>query len=170
MTETAIDNGSRLQISPQETVRQLSGEIVTLREDLARLVAELDRRRHEALDVKLQVKRHALGVLLTGAAAVAAALGLRWLGTRRARPHRGLLAKAHQVRDGLSRIVEKPERVAAKRTALTEILTAAANAAVAIGIKKVLERGLERVLNRSVSRRPSLVEARDPKSDVTWVL
>ena len=46
MTETAIDNGSRLQISPQETVRQLSGEIVTLREDLARLVAELDRLDH----------------------------------------------------------------------------------------------------------------------------
>jgi hypothetical protein len=71
--------------------------------------------------------------------------------------------------DGFSPIVKKPERVAAKPIALTEILTAAANAAVAIGIKKVLERGLERVLNRSVSRRPSLVEARDPKSDVTWV-
>jgi hypothetical protein len=108
-------------------------------------------------------------VLLTGAGMAGAAFGLRWLGTRRARPHRGLLAKAHQVRDGLSRTVEKPERVAAKPTALTEILTAAANAAVAIGIKKVLERGLERVLNRSVSRRPFLVEARDPKSDVTWV-
>jgi hypothetical protein len=167
--ETAIDNGPRPQISPQETVRQLSGEIVMLREDLARLVAELDRRRHEALDVKLQVKRHALGVLLTGAGVVAVAFGLRWLGTRRARPHRGLLAKAHQVRDGLSRIVEKPERVAAKPTTLTKILTAAANAALAIGIKKVLERRLERVLNRSVSRRPSLVEARDPKSDVPWV-
>jgi UDP-N-acetylmuramyl pentapeptide phosphotransferase/UDP-N-acetylglucosamine-1-phosphate transferase len=70
--------------------------------------------------------------------------------------------------DGFSPIVKKPERVAAKPIALTEILTAAANAAVAIGIKKVLERGLERV-NRSVSRRPSLVEAHDPKSDVTWV-
>src|ERR1700704_2540064 len=92
MRETAMNNDPRLQISPRETGRQLSGEIVTLREDLARLGAELDRRRHEALDVKLQVKRHALGVLLTGAAAVAAALGLRWLGTRRARPHRGLRA------------------------------------------------------------------------------
>jgi hypothetical protein len=166
MKETAIDSGPRLQSSPQETVRQLSGEIATLREDLAQLVAELDRRRHEALDVKLQVKRHALDVVLTGASLVAAALGLR-LATRRARPHRGLFAKAHQVRDGLSRIVEKPERVAAKPTALTKILTAAANAAAAIVIKKGLERGLERALNRSVSRRPFLVGAHDPRSDVT---
>jgi hypothetical protein len=35
-------------------------------------------------------------------------------------------AKARQVRDGLSRIVEKPERMAAQPTVLTTILTAAA--------------------------------------------
>ena len=91
MKVTAIDNGPSLEISPQETVRQLNGAIAMLREDLARLVAELDRRRHEALDVKLQVKRHALGVVLTGAAVLAAPLGLG-LATRRARPHRGLRA------------------------------------------------------------------------------
>jgi len=54
-TQWAIDNGPSLEISPQETVRQLNGEIAMLREDLARLVAELDRRRHEAIYVKLQV-------------------------------------------------------------------------------------------------------------------
>jgi len=164
-TQWAIDNGPSLEISPQETVRQLNGEIAMLREDLARLVAELDRRRHEALDVKLQVKRHALGVVLTGAAVLAAPLGLG-LATRRARPHRGLLAKARQVRDGLSRIVEEPERMAAQPTVLTTILTAAANAAGAIVIKKMLERSLERALNRSVSRRPFLVGTRDQRSDV----
>jgi hypothetical protein len=165
MKVTAIDYGPRLEISPQETVRQLNGEIAMLREDLARLVAELDRRRHEALDVKLQVKRHALGVVLTGAAVLAAPLELG-LATRRARSHRGLLAKARQVRDGLSRIVERPERMATQPTVLTTILTAAANAAGAIVIKKMLERRFERALSRSVSRRPFLVGTRDQRSDV----
>ena len=164
MKVTAIDNGPDVEISRQETVRQLSGEIVMLREDLARLVAELDRRRHEALDVKLQVKRHALGVVLAGAAVVAAPFGLR-LAARRARPQRGLLAKVRQVRDGLSRIVEKPERVATQPAVLTTIITAAANAAGAIVIKKMLERSLERAVNRSVSRRPFLVGTHEQRSE-----
>jgi hypothetical protein len=63
----------------------------------ADFVAELDRRRHDALDVKLQVKRHALGVSLTGTA-LAAISGLIWWRIRCARPHRGVLAKAHHVR------------------------------------------------------------------------
>ena len=165
MKVTAIANGPSLEISPQESVRHLNGEIAMLREDLARLVAELDRRRHEALDVKRQVKRHALGVILTGAAVVAAPVGLM-LATRRTRPQRGLLAKVRQVRDGLSRIVKRRERVAAQPAVLTTILTAAANAAGAIVIKKMLERSLERAVNRSVSRRPFLVGTRDQRSDV----
>ena len=87
MKQNAIDTGLGPDISPQETVRQLSGEIGMLREELTRLVAEVDRRRHDALDVKLQVRRHALEVSLAGAALVAV-LGFSWLGARRAFDYR----------------------------------------------------------------------------------
>jgi hypothetical protein len=77
------------QDSPRETTRQLEGEISRLREELGELVGELDRRRHELLDVKLQVKRHALAATLTGVSLVAAASGLVWLGIWHAQRRQG---------------------------------------------------------------------------------
>jgi hypothetical protein len=46
--------------SPREEARRLEDEIAKLREELGALVAELDQRRHELTNVKLQVRRHAL--------------------------------------------------------------------------------------------------------------
>jgi hypothetical protein len=44
-------------VTPRENARRLEGEIAGLRDELAGLVAELDRRRHELTDFKLQARR-----------------------------------------------------------------------------------------------------------------
>jgi hypothetical protein len=132
--------------APREAARQLGGEIAALRGELDVLVRELDRRRHEALDVKLQLRRHAVGATVTGAAFVAAAAGFVWLGAWRDRRRQRLMSRAGHLRRALSRMIEQPERVAAEPTVPVKILTAAANAAVAAVIKNVLERVVMRAL------------------------
>jgi hypothetical protein len=160
------------QTSPRAAARQLEGEIAALREDLSGLVGELDRRRHEMLDVKLQLKRHALGVALTGVAVVAAASGLVWLGTWRAQSRARLPSRAGRLREAVSRMIDKPERVAAEPTIPGKILTAAAAAAVATLVKKGLERAVHAALEwrsatsdtvrSAAARRPALsVRARE---------
>jgi hypothetical protein len=145
--------------SPREAVRQLAGEIATLREELAGLVAELDRRRHEALDVKLQVKRHGVEMALTAAALVAAAAGLVWLGAWRSRRREDLLSRGTKRRWAWSRIVDKPDRVAAEPSVAAKIVAATSSAAAATLVKKVLDRGLEVARNWKRGGRPRLLRS-----------
>jgi hypothetical protein len=145
--------------SPRETVRQLAGEIATLREELAGLVAELDRRRHEALDVKLQVKRHGVEMALTAAALVAAAAGFVWLGAWRSRRREDLLSRGTKLRRALSRIIDKPDRGAAGPSVTAKILAATSSAAAAALVKKVLDRGVEVALNWKRSGSPRLLRS-----------
>lgn len=63
--------------------RAIEGEIDAVRADLDRLVGELARRRREALDWRLQVRRHRREIAW-GAAGVA----LLWLGMRALRRRR----------------------------------------------------------------------------------
>jgi hypothetical protein len=129
--------------SPRESSRQLEGEIALLRDELGGLVAELDRRRHELMDIKLQARRHVVGATLTGVGLLASAAGLVWLGAWRKRRRRTTAARVGRLREAVSRMVERPERVAAEPGIPAKILTAAANVALATAIKKVLERGLK---------------------------
>ena len=139
-------------LSPRESSRQLEGEIAMLRDELGGLVAELDRRRHELTDVKLQAKRHALGATLTGVGLLASAAGFVWLGAWRARRRRTTMARIGRLREAVSRMVERPERVATEPSVPVKILTAAATAAVATAMKKVLERALHSVLRSRAER------------------
>lgn len=134
--------------SPRETVRLLEGQITALREELGELVAELDRRRHEALDVKLQVRRHARGITLTSVALVGAAAGFVWLNVWLSRRRQRFGARVGRFQHAVSRMIERPERVAAEPTVTMRIIAAAANAAAATLIKKVLERVVQRTMER----------------------
>ena len=144
--------GSDRVLSPRESSRQLEGEIAMLRDELGGLVAELDRRRHELTDVKLQAKRHALGATLTGVGLLASAAGFVWLSAWRARRRRTTMARIGRLREAVSRMVERPERVATEPGVPAKILTAAATAAVATVMKKVLERALHYVLRSRAER------------------
>jgi hypothetical protein len=147
MKALANDNGRAVNMPPRDAARQLDREIAALREELSALVAELDRRRHEALDVKLQVKRHGLELALTGVALIAAASGFVWFKRQRSRRRAGWRGQLERLRDAV-----RPSRKTADRAqgprAVTSILTAAANAGVAAVIKKGLERALRGPLSR----------------------
>jgi len=144
--------GADRDLSPRESSRQLEGEIAVLRDELSGLVAELDRRRHELTDVKRQVKRHAVGATLTGLGLLASAAGFVWLGAWRARRRRTAAASIGRLREAVSRMVERPKRVAAAPGVPAKILTAAATAAVASAIRKLLTRAFRYALRSRAER------------------
>ncbi len=90
---------------------RIEREIESIRGDLDVLVRELDRRRHEALDWRLQVRRHRRGIAVATGVAGVALLGLVWWNTRRRRARGGELVRAlrlvAQHPDALSRAVEE---------------------------------------------------------------
>ena len=135
------------EATPRQTVQRLGGEIAAVRQELDTLLAEADRRRHDVMDVRLQIRRHAPGAALTVIAVLGAIAPLLWFGTRHRRQRRGLTAKARRLRHAVSRMVDQPDRVAAEPTMAGKIALAAGNAAVAVLIKKLLERGIEHILD-----------------------
>jgi hypothetical protein len=62
-------------------------QIEALRDDIGEMVSELDRRRHEALDVRLQVRRHSGALMAIGAVGVVLAFGAyrAWAAAQRRR-------------------------------------------------------------------------------------
>jgi hypothetical protein len=132
-------SNARESQAPRAAAEALGSEIAVVRQELDTLLGELDRRRHEALDVPLQLRRHAFGALLTVLALVATAAGSVWLTLWRRRRRERLGARAGRFRQAVSRMTEHPERVATEPTVAGKIATAAANAAVAALVKKLLE-------------------------------
>ena len=114
--------------SPDD-VRRVSGQIDVLRQDMGSIISELDRRRREMMDVRLQMRRHPVVVV---AAAGAAALLLGGMVAvllrdrrRRSRP----IARTREARRALARLLDHPHRVAAEPSMGTKIATAAGVAA-----------------------------------------
>jgi len=142
------DGSAAPGMSPRENTRQLEGEIAVLRDELTGLAVELDRRRHELTDFKLQARRHVLGVTLTGASLLASAAGFVWLSVWRSRRRSQATARIGRLREAVSRMVDRPDRVAAEPGIPARILTASANAVVATAIKRVLEHSLQRVISK----------------------
>jgi hypothetical protein len=150
-----IDDGPAPQAEsepkPRAMTEALGSEIAVVRGELDGLFAELDRRRHEALDVRHQLSHHALGAGLTLLALVATAAAGVWLGIWRHRRRSRVLARVGRLQHAFARMTEHPERVAAEPTIAGKIATAAANAAVATLVKKLLERGVQSVLDQRPS-------------------
>ena len=118
-------------------VGRVAGEIDVLRNELGGLVSELDRRRHEALDLRLQVKRHPVLVATVATVAALVVGGAIALIVLDARRRRSPAHRAREVRDALSRLVDHPRRVAAEPSMSNKIATAV-GAAVATAIAKRL--------------------------------
>lgn len=116
-------------LSRRDRVRHVSGEIESLRGHLGSLVAELDRRRVEAMDVGLQLRRHPT---FAAVAAIGAALlvgGAVAFAVRRQRKRHELRRRAREVRRAFGAIVKDPYNVA-KDSSLTEKLVATAGTTV----------------------------------------
>jgi hypothetical protein len=136
-------NGQRTNGEPRKVARELETEITEIRTRLDRSLAELDRRRHELTDVRLQVKRHPMVAVAAGLTVLALVGGVAytvWAARQRNRP----VSKARRLRHALSRMIEEPHKVAKSEPTVPEkILAAAGTAAATILVKKLMERALD---------------------------
>jgi hypothetical protein len=143
--------------TPRARSQTLAGEVAVVREELDVLLAELDRRRRDLLNVRLQLRRHAVGMTLTALALVGAGVCAVWLGVwhqrRRERPR----AHAGRLREETSPMPEHPQRSAGAPTMTGKILTAAASAAAA----SLVRRGLGRLLEPQRDISPGSESGRD---------
>jgi hypothetical protein len=125
-------------------VQALKADVDEVRSELSALVAELDRRRHDLLDVRIQLRRNAWPLGLTSLAVGATAAAAIALGTRRARRRKALAGRALGVGQAVGRLLDHPERVAVVPSVPERIATAAASAAAVYVVKAVLDRVLGR--------------------------
>jgi hypothetical protein len=86
--------------SQKSEVSDLEHQIEDLRAELESLVHELDHRRHEAFDVRLQLRRHAPAVAVVAGSLALIVAGPIWLARRRRAPHP--LARALRVARALA--------------------------------------------------------------------
>jgi hypothetical protein len=123
-------------------VHRVAGEIDVLRHELGGLVSELDRRRHEALDFRLQVKRHP--VLVATVTTVAALLvgGAIALIVRETRERRKPTRRAREIRDALGRLVDHPREIASQPSIGNKIATAVGVAVATTLAKRLLDRSV----------------------------
>jgi hypothetical protein len=141
---------------------RLEHEVEDIRSNIDHIVIELDRRRHELFDWRLQLRRHgvALGALAAAfVVATAGSIGFAiWRSRRRARP----LAKAKRWRAAFSRVVEHPEWVAREHPSVgNRALVAAASAVAGVVAKRTALRltdGWEAPRSSSVLVEPTKTE------------
>jgi len=136
-TRLASTNGSASR------VRELGRESEATRQELDELVMELDRRRHQTFNWRLQVRRHARAMVLLGAGVVVlVGIGVA-ASTARKRRRQTLAARVTELaqwgdrlRLALGRIVEDPDRLARKEPARPTGVPAIGS--LAIGTARVL--------------------------------
>jgi hypothetical protein len=120
--------------------RQIEREIEHLRSRLDRSLAELDRRRHELADLKLQMRKHPR-VFIGAGAFVALVLGGVAFAVWRAHERDKPVAKAHRLRIAFGRAVDKPEKVARGEAPVWEKIAASVGTTVAVAVtKKLIDR------------------------------
>jgi len=126
----------------EATVGRVAGEIDSLRAELGGLVAELDRRRHEALDLGLQVRRHPVFVAAVATAAALLLGGVIALAVRGRRQRRRPTVRAREARRALGRLFDHPTRVAAEPSLAAKLGTAVGIAVASALAKRLVERGV----------------------------
>jgi hypothetical protein len=106
-------------VATDSRVRTLSEEIARMRIRLTAVLTELDRRRHNATDVKHLAREHA-GAVAAGALVLAAVVATPVLKVRRRRQrwwaHQGvtLIDRARRLGRALGRVAHDPDRLAAQ--------------------------------------------------------
>lgn len=124
----------------QQAPTGLELNVEMVRQRLDATIRELDRRRHDAFDIRRQLRRHALPVIggIVVFAATVAAMTV-WALRRRIARHR-LRPKMQRLRHALGRMVEKPDRVARENPNVVRKIAAAAGTTAATMLAKKLMR------------------------------
>ncbi|HEY2030131.1 MAG TPA: hypothetical protein VGH20_13080 [Myxococcales bacterium] len=124
--------------------REIEREIEDVRTRLDKSLAELDRRRHELTDVKLQIQRHPEVLYIAGGVAVLL-LGGVYLAVRRAQKREEPMEKARRFRRATHRAIEHPEKVARGDAPVWEKIMASVGTTVAVAVtKRLLDRAMPR--------------------------
>lgn len=102
----APGNGAAKELDPHE----IEEEIESIRGRLGELMSELDRRRHEALDIRLQASRHPVATLVVATAGALAVVGITTWIYRRIRPE-PLAVRAEKLATALELIAKDPGKL-----------------------------------------------------------
>ncbi len=125
-----------------EPVGRAARDIEVLRGEIGDLVDELDRRRHEAMDLGLQIRRHPLVAVGAVTAIALLAGGLVAVAVRNRRRRDRAAEKMRAVARAFGRMARHPEEFA-RAPGLTErIVAAAATVAATTIVKRMLERSI----------------------------
>ena len=133
-------NGEKPQAEEPRAPREIERDIEHLRTRLDRSLAELDRRRHELMDIKLQMRRHP-AVFIGAGAVVVLALGGIGFAIYRSRKREEVPQKAKRLRIAIGRAVDEPHKVARGEAPVWEKIVAAIGTTIAVNLtKKIIER------------------------------
>jgi hypothetical protein len=144
---------------------RIEKDITSIRSEIGALVDELDRRRRELFDVRLQMSRHPVAVGVAGATAAVLLGGAVAMLIYNGRRKQRASYKAKQLKIAFGRMVAHPERVARGEPPPGEKILAAVGTAVAtLLVKRAMERAVpvpsERVARKDGERRKKDGEAR----------
>jgi hypothetical protein len=124
----------------QQAPTGLELNVEMVRQRLDATIRELDRRRHDAFDIRYQIRRHALPVIGGVVALAASVAALTVWALRRRSDRRRLVPKLHRLRSAMGRMVDKPDRVARESPNVVRKIATAAGTTVATMLAKQLMR------------------------------
>jgi hypothetical protein len=131
--------------SPEEK----EGDVERSRTRLEGLVTELDRRRHELTNVRLQLHKHRWLFLAVAGGLAAAATGATLLSVRAHRRHASWRGRLGRLREVVARVLADPGRIERANPPVVKKVVAAVAAAAASKIARGLaEKAIRRVLAR----------------------
>jgi len=123
-------------------VRGVEHNIDDIRQHLGELVGELNRRRREAMDLKLQFHRRPVTLVLTAVAAVGVIAGAIALVVLHWHHRRTLVGRADRMRGALRRVARRPELLAESEPTVGHKVAAAGGTAIAAALGKHLVKKL----------------------------
>jgi hypothetical protein len=128
--------------SEPANVDALEDDVERIRNNIGELIRELNHRRHEAFDLKLQFQQHAVRLVLVGAAAVAVVAGAIVFAFSRRRHRRTLRGRAGRFGKALRRLIEHPEKLGVRQPSVPRKVAAAGGSAMASVLGKRLAQRL----------------------------
>lgn len=125
-------------IGPEQESRQLEHHVEELRGELTAYLSELDRRRHDATDVRLQLSRRKGPLGIVGALLLAGLGAWVYVSLRRRRELRRPSVRARRLRQAVGRMIADPKKVARSSPSVPEkILGAAGSTLATIAVKRI---------------------------------
>lgn len=129
---------------PAEKGERLEKDIEGIRHNLTHLVGELDQRRHDAFNIPLQIKRHAVPLAIGGLALVGLVGGGIALHRLTKPRHPRLSKRWRDVKDGLSLAAgQGPPPEVVKPSVTKQVVSAAGAALASVLVRHLAKRFFE---------------------------